>query len=187
MQALQEIGLRRAARFFYLTLLMAFYNNLLFPPLRKWFLKLFGARIGRNVILHRVKFFNVDRKGFRGLKIGNNVFIGDECLLDLAEGIELADHVTLAERVTVLTHMNVGYKDHPLQKDYPSVTAPVKIRRGCFIGACATLLAGVEIGERSLVAAGSVVTRHVPNSSVVGGVPARDLKQANEDPSLRSG
>ncbi len=177
MQAVREIGLKRTIRFFFLTLLHALFQCSLFPPVRRWFLICLGARVGQNVVINRVCFFNYDRKGFKGLKIGNSVFIGDECLLDLAEGIELADHVTLAERVTVLTHMNVGYQDHPLQKKFPSKTEPVQIGRGCFIGAGSTLLAGVHIGEESLVGAGSLVNKDIPAKTAVAGVPAKKIKE----------
>ena len=52
-------------------------------------LRLLGARIGRRTILHDVRFFNLYRRGLAGLVIGDECFLGDECLLDLAEGIEL--------------------------------------------------------------------------------------------------
>lgn len=177
MQALREIGTRRAFRYFYLTLLHALFRCSLFPPVRRWFLILLGAKVGKDVVINRIRFFNYDRKGFKGLKIGNKVFIGDECLLDLAESIELGDHVTLAERVTILTHINVGYKDHPLQKKFKSKTEPIHIHRGCFVGACSTLLAGVHIGEESLVGAGSLVNKDVPSHSAVAGVPAQKIKE----------
>lgn len=177
MQAVKEIGLKRTFRFFYLTLLHALFRCSLFPPIRRWFLICLGAKVGHDVVMNRIRFFNYDRKGFRGLKIGNHVFIGDECLLDLAEGIELADHVTLAERVTVLTHINVGYKDHPLQKKFPSKTEPVRLGRGCFIGACSTILAGIHIGEESLIGAGSLVNKDIPAKTVVAGVPAKKIRE----------
>lgn len=178
MKALTEVGAGRIWKFFWMTLAMAFFQALLFPPLRACFLRLLGAKIGKNSVIGRVRFFNCDRGGFRGLKLGDNVFIGDECLLDLAAGIEMGNHATLAERVTVLTHMNVGYSNHPLQKEYPPKTGPVSIGSGVFIGACATILCGVEIGERSLVAAGAVVTRDVAAGSAVAGVPAREIKKS---------
>ncbi len=177
MQALKEIGFKRAFRFFYLTLFHALFRCSLFPPVRRLFLILLGAKIGKNVILNRIRFFNYDRKGFKGLKIGDNVFIGDECLLDLADSIELGDHVTLAERVTILTHINVGYKNHPLQKKFPAKTESVKIDRGCFVGACSTLIAGAHIGEESLIGAGSMVNKNIPPHSAMAGVPAKKIKE----------
>lgn len=177
MKAVDEIGWRRALRFGFLTLAMLPYRLALAPPLRAAWLRLLGARIGRRTILHEVRFFNLYRRGLPGLEIGNECFVGDECLLDLAEGVRLADQVTLAERVTVLTHMNVGYRDHPLQAHFPAMAAPVTFEPGCFVGAGVTILPGLTIGARAFVAAGSVVTRDVPPRALVAGVPARVVRE----------
>lgn len=176
MKALDEIGLGKAARFFFYTLALVPYRLALFPPVRSLWLRLLGASIGARTILHDVRFFNLYRKGLPGLRIGRECFIGDECLFDLAEGIVLEDQVTLAERVLVLTHMNVGYADHPLQPAFPPVAAPVVIRTGSFVGAGAVILAGRTIGPRAFVAAGSVVTEDVPPDTLAGGVPARTIR-----------
>lgn len=176
MKALSEIGLRKAARFGFYTLAMVPYRLALVPQLRGAWLRLLGARLGPGTILHDVRFFNLYRRGLGGLVTGRDCFVGDECLFDLAEGIELGDQVTLAERVVVLTHTNVGYRDHPLQPHFPATTAPVAIGRGAFVGACALLLPGVRVGEEAFVAAGSVVTADVPPRTVVAGVPAKPLR-----------
>jgi acetyltransferase-like isoleucine patch superfamily enzyme len=78
--------------------------------------------------------------------------------------------------VLVLTHTNVGYKDHPLQEYFPASAAPVCIESGSFVGAGVTLLPGVTIGARSVVAAGAVVTEDVPPGTLVAGVPARTVR-----------
>lgn len=177
MSALAEIGLGRAARFGFFTLAMLPYRALLVPQLRAPWLRLLGARIGRGTLLHDVRFFNLYRRGLPGLQLGDHCFVGDECLLDLADAIRFEDHVTLAERVVVLTHRNVGYREHPLQAQFPAMTAPVTIGRGSFVGASVTILAGVTIGAGSFVAAGSVVTEDVAESTLVAGVPAKPLRR----------
>lgn len=176
MKALREIGFARSARFGFFTLAMVPYRLALFPHLRSPLLRLLGARIGRRVILHEVRFFNLYRRGLSGLSIGDDCFLGDECLLDLAEEVRLERQVTLAERVLVLTHTNVGYADHPLQSHFPPRAAPILVREGSFIGAHATILPGVTVGPRAFVAAGSVVTESVPEGTVVAGVPARAIR-----------
>ena len=102
--------------------------------------------------------------------------MGDETLIDLYNNVILEDSVSIAQRVTVLTHMNVGYKNHPLQKYFPSSSSSVILRQGCMVGACSTILPGVTIGEKSMVAAGSVVTKDVPHNTLVAGVPARIIR-----------
>jgi len=177
MKALQEIGLRKAFRFVIGSLAILLMKVVVFPQVRGWLLRLLGARLGPGTIIHSVSFFNHYRGGFSMLKSGRDCFVGDEGLFDLADGIVMEDQVTLAERVTVLTHTNVGYADHPLQKHFPAFTAPVTFGRGCFIGTNATIMPGVVIGEMSVVAAGAVVTQDVPPGTVVGGVPAREIKR----------
>ena len=172
MKALAEIGFPKAARYVFFTLAMVPYRLAMFPQVRRLLLLLLGARVGARSILHNVRFFNLYRRGLAGLTIGDECFIGDECLLDLAETIVLEKQVTLAERVVVLTHMNVGYADHPLQRSFPALAAGVTIREGSFVGANVTILAGCRIGPRAFVAAGSVVTKDVPADTLVGGVPA---------------
>jgi maltose O-acetyltransferase len=175
-KALGEIGWGRAARFGFFTLAMVPYRLALFPQLRAPWLRLLGARIGRRTVLHDVRFFNLYRRGLAGLEIGEECFVGDECLLDLAEGVRLERQVTLAERVLILTHTNVGYRDHPLQARFPAMAAPVLVEAGSFLGANVTVLPGVRVGAESFVAAGSVVTADVPPRTLVAGVPARPLR-----------
>lgn len=176
MKALSEIGWRKAARFGFYTLALVPYRLAPFPQLRAPWLRLLGARVGRRAILHDVRFFNLYRRGLAGLDVGDECFVGDECLLDLAEAVRLERQVTLAERVLVLTHANVGYADHPLQPFFPAVAAPVTIEEGAFVGASVTILPGVRIGSQSFVAAGSVVTADVPPRTLVAGVPARAVR-----------
>ena len=176
MKAVREVGWRRVLRIGVLSLAMQPYRLLPFPTLRAAWLRLFGARIARGAILHDVRFFNLDRRGLPALSIGRDCFIGDECLLDLAEGITLEAQVTLAERVLILTHTNVGYADHPLRERFPPLAAPVTIGAGSFVGAASTILPGRTIGPEAFVAAGSVVTHDVPRRTLVAGVPARVVR-----------
>jgi maltose O-acetyltransferase len=176
LKALQEIGIKKALKFAAGTLLLVLFRMMIFPPLRTAFLRSIGARIGKNVTIHSVRFFNHYRGGFKGLQIGDNCFIGDDALIDLADEVVLHDDVTLAERVTILTHVNVGYEDHPLQKHFPSYSKGVSLQRGSFVGTNATILPGVTVGECGFVAAGAVVREDVAAYHVVGGVPAKTIR-----------
>lgn len=151
----------------------------MFPHIRKLFLSTLGAKFGKDTILLDIHFFNWHHKGPSGFKTGKDCFIGDETLIDLYDKVTLEDQVTIAQEVTVLTHINVGYKNHPLQKSFPKTSKPVIFKKGCVIGAGSIILCGVTIGAKSFVAAGSVVSRDVPDYSLVGGVPAKKIRTIN--------
>lgn len=145
-------------------------------------LRHYGANIGENVVISvPLTLHNAADRSDRplaNLQIGSDCYIGRELFLDLKEHITIEDHVTIAMRVTVLTHTDAAQS--PLNGALlRNSTAPVLIRRGAYLGACATVLEGTEIGECSVVAAGAVVTTSVPRYAVYGGVPARLIKQLN--------
>lgn len=177
MQAIKEIGFKKSVKFLIFSFYQLFYRILPLPNLRSWFLLLGGAIIGQDSVIMDVRFFNWHQQGSSGLKIGRECFIGDETLIDLYNKVTLEDSVTIAQRVTILTHLNVGYKDHPLQKYFPRTSLPVLIKFGSVIGACVTILPGITVGEKSMVAAGAVVTQDVPPKTLVAGVPAKVIRK----------
>ena len=181
MKALKEIGYKVAIKFLLFSIFQVIYHNLThhflpIPQLRKILFSLSGASFGKNTVIMDVKFINLHRKGFKGFITGKNCFIGDETLVDLYNSVVLEDNVTIAQRVTVLTHTNVGYKDHPLQKYFPKNSKPVKFENGSVIGSSSTILPGITIGQESFVAAGSIVTKNVPPKTLVAGVPAKKVR-----------
>ncbi len=106
-------------------------------------------------------------------KIGKNVFINFDCVfLDLG-GITIEDNVLIAPKVSLLT------ESHPLNPSerHSLIPKPIHIKKNAWIGANATILQGVTIGENSVVAAGSVVSKNVPDNVVVGGIPAKISKE----------
>lgn len=177
MKAIKEIGLKNTAKFIIYTILDCIYGFALIPPIRTIFLTSLGAKVGTDSILMKVKFFNWYHKGPQGLRIGKKCFVGDEVLLDLHDSIIMEDNVTLAARVIVLTHMNIGYNDHPLQKFFPPKSSPVNFKNGSVIGAGAIILPGLTIGTNSFVGAGSVVTKDVPNNCLFAGNPAKFIRK----------
>jgi acetyltransferase-like isoleucine patch superfamily enzyme len=108
----------------------------------------------------------------RFTKIGKNVFINHACsFLDMGS-ITIEDHVLIGPRVNLIT------ENHPLEPEQRRalICKPIVIKRNAWIGASATILPGVTIGENSVVAAGAVVSKDVPANTVVAGVPARKIK-----------
>lgn len=177
MKIFKEVGMKKISKFALYSLLQLFYGIMFLPPLKTIFLNILGAKINSRAVLMGVKFFNWHINGPKGLTIGKDCFIGDETLIDLYGKVVLEDQVTLAQRVLVLTHVNVGYKDHPLQKYFPKTSSFVIFKKGAVVGAGSTILPGVIIGEKSFVAAGSVVTKNVPPGVLAGGVPAKIIRK----------
>ena len=105
--------------------------------------------------------------------LGKNVFINHACsFLDIG-GIIIEDDVMIGPRV------NITSENHPLDPSDRKalIPRPVRIRRNAWIGAGATILPGVTVGENAVVAAGAVVSREVPPNTVVAGVPAKVVKE----------
>ncbi|MCW3074958.1 MAG: nodulation protein [Flaviaesturariibacter sp.] len=108
----------------------------------------------------------------RNTKIGKGVFINFDCtFLDLG-GITIEDNVMLAPKVSLLS------EGHPVSvNDRQTLTAGgIHIKKNAWIGAGAIILQGVIIGENSVVAAGAVVSKDVADNTIVGGIPAKPLK-----------
>jgi len=108
----------------------------------------------------------------RSVKLGKNVFINHACsFLDIG-GITIEDDVQIGPRVNLIS------ENHPLDPTERKtlILKPVVIRRNVWIGAGATVLPGVTIGENAIVAAGAVVSRDVPENTVVAGIPAKVIK-----------
>lgn len=177
MEALRAIGIRKAVMFVWFTLYTWLLRLSVLPQFRVALMRLMGARIGPGTIIHAVSFSNLYHYGFSRLSIGRKCFLGDEVQLDTRGHIFLADDVTVSNRTTIVTHINVGYPDHPLQTLYPTREDHVIVKRGAYIGTGAILLPGVTIGSRSVVAAGAVVTSDVPDHTLVAGVPATIKKR----------
>jgi acetyltransferase-like isoleucine patch superfamily enzyme len=177
MKALRTIGIRKAIAFVYFSWLTKLLHWIVLPQMRALILRIHGARIGTDSIIYNVTFANLYHYGFSKLIIGKRCFIGDEAMLDLRGGIALGDDVTVSNRTQIVTHINVGFADHPLQKYYPPKEEPVTIKNGAYIGTGALLLPGITIGKMAVVGAGAVVTHNVPDRTVVVGVPAHIIKR----------
>jgi acetyltransferase-like isoleucine patch superfamily enzyme len=172
-----EIGLTRLIKYLAFGLWELIFHLLPYSPLRVLWLKIGGAQIAWSAIIDRVNFFNLDRIGLSGLKIGRDCFIGCQTTIDLAGKVILEDQATLANNVVILSHISVGFKDHPLIKKYPKKISTTTIKSGSFIGANATILPGITIGKNSMIAAGSVVTKNIPSKSLAAGNPATIKKK----------
>ena len=113
----------------------------------------------------------------KGLKIGKNSQIVDECFLDAAHCylIDIQDNCTIAPKVSFIAHDASTYKFLGYSR-----IGNITVESNCFIGFGATILPGVTIGTNSIVAAGSVVTKSVPADSIVAGNPAKVISKTSE-------
>jgi acetyltransferase-like isoleucine patch superfamily enzyme len=179
--ALKEIGVRKAFKFFYTTLLMILFKFMIFPQMRTLFLRLCGAKIGKHTIIHGgIRFINLYRTGFKGLRIGSYSFVEDEALLDLAGEITIGDYVNIGQRTMIYTHLNVGYSNHPLHPYFPSLQSSVTIKSGTFVSPNCVILPGVTIDEKVFITACSLVAMDVPSNSLYGGIPGKIIRKIEE-------
>ena len=136
--------------------------------IRKNLSEVIGTEIDASTIVFIPFYTNFGRF----ITIGKNVFINHACsFLDMG-GITIEDDVLIGPKVNLIT------ENHPLNpEDRKSlVCKPIVIKRNAWIGAAATILPGVTIGENAVVAAGAVVTTDVLPNTIVGGVPAKFIK-----------
>ena len=157
-------------------LLVEFLNvsYLLIPnPLRNWYLRLFGIRIGggKSSIHRGCNFFHVGK-----INVGQNTVINFGCYLDNRRGIYIGNNVGIAHNTKIYT---LGHDLNDSQ--FKTKGAPVSIEDNVFIFSNALIMPGITIGEGAIVLAGSVVTKDVEPWTIVGGNPARKIRDRGHD------
>lgn len=134
--------------------------------------RLAGVQLPKTSSIHwRAEFYAPDL-----ITIGQHCTIGDTAFLDGRSGLTIGDNVNLGSHVTIYTRQHDV--DSP---DFAEVGAPVRIGDYAWIASHAIVLPGVVIGEGAVVAAGSVVTKDVAPYTLVGGNPARYIRDRNRD------
>lgn len=111
------------------------------------------------------------------LSIGNNVSIHPMCYIDAAGGISIGDNVSIAHHTTIMSTEHI-YSDLNINiKDQGCKSIPTAIEENVWIGAGCRILAGTNIKKGSIVAAGAVVKNVVKEFTIVGGIPAKIIKE----------
>lgn len=108
----------------------------------------------------------------KNITVGKNVFINSGCHFQDQGGITIGNGVLIGHNV-VLATLNHDFSPKKRSTLHP---APIVIGENVWIGSNATVVPGVTIGNGSIIAAGAVVTKNVPENVVVGGVPAKIIK-----------
>ena len=129
------------------------------------FSELIGEPVGENFGLFPPFYTDFGKN----IHIGNQVFINADCKFQDQGGIYIDDGALIGHGV-VLATLNHDLDPEKRQQLHP---APIRIGKRVWIGANATILAGVTIGDNAVVAAGAVVNKDVPADTIVGGVPAK--------------
>jgi acetyltransferase-like isoleucine patch superfamily enzyme len=160
--------LKKVKRDFTLWFINSILNSIPFWWVRKGVYRICHFSIGKGSEIDLHQYFM--RPGF--FRLGSYSHINQNCLLDLRGGITIGNSVSISHRVMLITGTHDIHSPN-----FPAVFRPIIIHDYAWIGAGATLLPGVEIGEGAVVAAGAVVTKSVAPYTVVAGIPAVKIKE----------
>jgi len=144
---------------------------------RHWYLRRFcGVRLGRDSSICSGCFIT----GYN-IHIGDNTVVNRFVYLDGRVSLYIGNNVNISHYTLIqtLTH-------DPQSPDFVCLERPVRIEDHAWLGARATICPGITIGEGAVVAAGAVVTRDVAPYTIVGGNPARFIRERSKDLRYRS-
>jgi acetyltransferase-like isoleucine patch superfamily enzyme len=135
------------------------------------FVNLYGCTIGDNSKIGT--FVEIQKNAV----IGKNVKVSSHTFI--CEGVEIEDDVFVGHNVSFINdkYPRAANADGLVQTEGDWRVVKTRVRKGASIGTSVTILCGVTIGENSIVGAGSVVTRNVPDNTIVAGNPARPLRK----------
>lgn len=139
-----------------------------------------GIRLGDNVSIgaysRLIVATSMNNMG-KGIKIGNNVGMGEFAYLGGAGGLEIGNDCIIGQYFSCHPENHIYDDPHDLIRNQGVTRKGIRIGKNCWIGSKVTVLDGVEIGDGCVIAAGSVVRSSFPAGSVIGGVPAKLLKE----------
>jgi acetyltransferase-like isoleucine patch superfamily enzyme len=141
--------------------------------IRALFSQLIGKKVDESFLLIP-PFFTA---GGDEIRVGRQVFVNQNCTFYDLGGLDISDDVMIGPNVSIIT---TGHPLEPSQRRAATIGKPIVIERGVWIAAGAIIIGGVTVGEHSVVAAGSVVTKDVPAKTLVGGNPARVIRSIGD-------
>lgn len=143
--------------------------------LRVSLLRLIGFQIGRGTVMWGAPIITGSGNLYTRLTVGEACWFNVGCFLNLGAPIFIGNRVAIGHQVMILTDTHaIGTPD---RRAGVVEAQPVAIEDGVWLGARCTLLPGVTIGAGAVVAAGAMVTKSVAPNVIVGGVPARPLRE----------
>lgn len=117
------------------------------------------------------------------VEIQKNAFIGKNCKISshtfICEGVHIHDNVFVGHNVTFINdkYPRSTNEDGSMQNESDWSVVETTVKKGASIGSSSTILCGVTIGENSIIGAGAVVTKDIPDNVIAAGVPARVIKK----------
>lgn len=157
-------------------LLNNFVNIIPFYIVRNFFYRVSGVQIGKKSTIHMKTFIEGTYPSGDRIKIGDFTSIGRNSYLDARGIVEIGNSVSISPGVQIIT------AQHELNSsDFKGIRAKVIIGDYTWIGTNAIILPGIKVGKGAVVAAGAVVTKDVKDFEVVGGNPAKFIKNRNQD------
>ncbi|MBP7155735.1 MAG: WcaF family extracellular polysaccharide biosynthesis acetyltransferase [Flavobacteriales bacterium] len=147
-----------------------FFLNPAFPfrSPKPWLLRMFGARVGKGVVIHP----GVNIKFPWKLEIGNNSWIGQGAWLDNLDRLSIGNNVVISQGAMIIQ----GSHDYK-KVDYPTYTKPIVLEDGSWIGAGAIVTLGVTIKSHAVLAVGSVATKDLEAYTIYQGNPAQPVRE----------
>ena len=144
-----------------------------FTARHAWYRHILGIDVGRGALVHLdcyIWFYSPSQTRRAGAVIGDYTWVNRRCTLDIRGGLRIGANVSISPEVTILTVMH-DMKD----ARFATIDGEVVIHDRAWIGTRAMILPNVTVGRGAVVAAGAVVTRDVPDMTVVAGVPAKPV------------
>lgn len=160
----------------YITIIIWYFVNALFVRaswnpfmgIKIWLLRLFGAKIGRGLVIKN----NVTIKFPWKLTLGDNVWLGENCWIDNLDHVTIGSNVCISQGALLLT----GNHDYTIY-NMPYRNAPIRIEDGAWIGAKAVVCPGVTAHENSILTVGSIATKEMEKDGIYQGNPAQKIRE----------
>ncbi len=157
---------------FLMSLIFSLPRYRIFISLKIILLNFMGAKFGKGVVIYPGVWIAPGRN----LIVGNDVDIAMGVLITTSGGVEIGDRTLIGYRTQIISS---NHSIPPKGQPFPisgDQHLKVTIGKDVWIGANCLIMPGISIGEGSVIAAGSVVTKNVEKNSIVGGVPAKHIK-----------